>query len=233
MISIKEGFQLISNPIGWKIIRKKLTYLRIGALNNLRDFIKEIEVEQVEGILLETGCALGGSAIQMSLAKAKDRKLNLYDVFGMIPPPSDKDDQDIIDRYEVIKSGDSTGIRGDEYYGYKDDLKQTVSDNLSEFGCNPDENNIELIQGLYEEKLIINEPVALAHIDCDWYSSVITCLQQITPHLSLHGYLVIDDYYDWSGCKNAIDDFFTSDLKMQFEFTKVNDKLIIKRTVSK
>ncbi len=229
MITLKEGFQLLSNPLGWKIIRNKLTYLRIGALNNLRELIKHVESENIEGILLETGCALGGSAIQMSTAKETERKLKLYDVFGMIPPPSQDDEQDIVERYEEIKSGNSKGIRGDEYYGYKDDLIQTVINNLNQYDCSPTENNIELIQGLYEEKLIINEPVALAHIDCDWYSSVMTCLQQITPHLSVNGYLIIDDYYDWSGCKKAIDEFFTSELKTQFDFIKKNDKLVIKR----
>ena len=220
---------ILQNPFGWKIIRKRLTYLSIGALINLRDKIKQIEDQSVPGIILETGCALGGSAIQMASAKSKERELRLYDVFGMIPPPTDADDQDISVRYEEIKAGNSKGIRGDEYYGYKENLKQTVSDNLAAFGFDPPSNNIKLVQGLYEEVLQIDEPVALAHIDCDWYSSVMTCLKQITPHLSIGGCLLIDDYYEWSGCKKAIDEFFDEERKAQFKFENQHDKLIIQR----
>jgi asparagine synthase (glutamine-hydrolysing) len=49
--------------------------------------------------------------------------------------------------------------------------------------------------------------VAFAHIDCDWYDSVKTSLERITPNLSSGGILVIDDYYAYSGCKKAVDEF--------------------------
>jgi hypothetical protein len=54
----------------------------------------------------------------------------------------------------------------------------------------------------------IDQPVALAHIDGDWYESVMTCLQRIEPHLSEEGILVIDDYDAWSGCRTAVDEYF-------------------------
>jgi asparagine synthase (glutamine-hydrolysing) len=63
--------------------------------------------------------------------------------------------------------------------------------------------------GLFEDTLYIAEPVALAHIDCDWYQSVMLCLERITPHLIPGGVLVIDDYRDWAGCKRAVDEYFT------------------------
>ena len=34
------------------------------------------------------------------------------------------------------------------------------------------------------------EPVALAHLDCDWYASVLTCLENIVPRLAPGGVLV-------------------------------------------
>ncbi|UXP31064.1 TylF/MycF family methyltransferase [Reichenbachiella agarivorans] len=223
---IKESFQLLSNMDGWKIIKLKLTYLRIGALNNLRDAVIQLDKKNIPGLFIETGCALGGSTIQIGLVKQKERKFKAYDVFGMIPPPSERDDQDIIERFDTIKEGKSKGIRGDEYYGYKKDLKQVVVNNLATFGLSPDQDNIELVEGLYENTLRINEPVAFAHIDCDWYDSVMTCLNQIVPHLVPQGILVIDDYYDWSGCRKAIDDYFR-DKKSDFTFAEKNSKLII------
>ena len=51
-------------------------------------------------------------------------------------------------------------------------------------------------------------PVALAHIDGDWYRSVLTCLERIWPWLIVGGVLVIDDYDSWSGCRCAVNDYF-------------------------
>ena len=46
-----------------RIKREKLTYLGIGALIDLASGVAEVEQNHLSGILIETGCALGGSAI--------------------------------------------------------------------------------------------------------------------------------------------------------------------------
>jgi hypothetical protein len=38
-------------------------------------------------------------------------------------------------------------------------------------------------------------------------------LQRMSPHLVEGGYFVLDDVYNWSGAKNAFQDFFAFDLK--------------------
>ena len=70
------------------------------------------------------------------------------------------------------------------------------------------ENGIELVPGLFEDTIAVDSPVALAHLDGDWYDSTMVCLTRIVPHLSRGGRLVIDDYDSWSGCRTAIDEFF-------------------------
>jgi asparagine synthase (glutamine-hydrolysing) len=224
--SILHGFQ---NPLGKQIIQQRLTYLSSGAMLNLKKAVEEVEANNIPGIFVETGCALGGSTILLGKTKSTKRKLNVYDVFGMIPPPSEMDGQDIQNRYEEIKSGNSKGLGEDTYYGYEKDLVKKVTENLASFGLPLAENNIHLIQGLYEDSLLINEPVAFAHIDCDWYSSVMTCLNQIVPNLSVGGILVIDDYFDWSGCRQAIDDYFKGEIRKNFSFIPRERKLNIRR----
>ena len=59
-----------------------------------------------------------------------------------------------------------------------------------------------------EDTLVVDGPVALAHLDGDWYESTLTCLTRIVPHLSPRGRLVVDDYDIWSGCKAAVDEYF-------------------------
>jgi hypothetical protein len=34
------------------------------------------------------------------------------------------------------------------------------------------------------------------------------CLTRIEPLLTWHGVLVIDDYFTWSGCQSAVDEYF-------------------------
>jgi asparagine synthase (glutamine-hydrolysing) len=34
-----------------------------------------------------------------------------------------------------------------------------------------------------------------------------TCLERIGPRLSPGGVMVIDDYFHWSGCRTAVDQF--------------------------
>lgn len=204
-----------------KLIRQvrndKLTYLDISALADIHKTVAQLEKEEKKGDLLEAGVALGGSSLILATSKQKQRSLYLFDAFETIPPPSERDGEDAHDRYKTIISGQAEGIKGEAYYGYRQDLLTTVIDNFRRYGIDPDENNITPIKGYYENTLVVNSPVALAHIDSDWYDSVMICLQVITPHLVSGGVLIIDDYNDWSGCRKAVDDYF-SDSKDDFIF---------------
>lgn len=186
------------------------------------------EKKHIDGIIIETGCALGGSAIALTSAKSRDRHFYIYDVFGMIPPPSERDDEDVHERYKVIASGHSTGIENDLYYGYEENLYDKVVQNFKNFEVEVSENNIHLVKGLYEDTLTIKSPVALAHIDCDWFNSVWTCLERIEPHLVKGGTLVIDDYHAWSGSKKAVDEYF-KDKRDAYQFVFKNRLHIIKK----
>jgi len=178
--------------------------------------------------LIEAGCALGGSAIVMASAKSTSRPFYVYDVFGMIPPPSEHDDADVQNRYQIIKNGQSEGIQGNTYYGYVQDLLTKVTENFRRHGLPVESNNIHLVQGLFQDALRVNEPVALAHVDGDWYESVMTCLQRIEPRLTSGGVLVIDDYDAWSGCRKAVDEYF-SDKRDRYEFIRKSRLHIVRK----
>ncbi|MBH8571518.1 hypothetical protein I8752_00450 [Nostocaceae cyanobacterium CENA369] len=55
-----------------------------------------------------------------------------------------------------------------------------------------------------------------AHIDCDWYEPVKFCLESIYPILSKGDYIALDDYYDYGGCKKAVNEFIAkhNDIKI-------------------
>lgn len=194
--------------IAERVVAEGLTYLSPAALDDLHRAVEAIERQRVPGIFVEAGCALGGSALVIAAAKRPERPFNVYDVFGMIPPPGEKDGPDVQRRYDEIRSGRSEGINGATYYWYQDDLLQGVTATFHRYGFDPDRCHIRFVEGLFENTLRIDQPVAFAHIDGDWYESVSCCLARIDPWLVPGGVLVIDDYTAWSGCRRAVDEYF-------------------------
>lgn len=83
-----------------------------------------------------------------------------------------------------------------------------MRDAFADYGFPVELNSVRLVRGMFQETLIGDWPVALAHLDCDWYESVKTCLQRIEPRLVRGGTLVIDDYDAWGGCRRAVDEYF-------------------------
>ncbi|MFT4643961.1 TylF/MycF/NovP-related O-methyltransferase [Candidatus Marifrigoribacter sp. Uisw_064] len=213
------------DDIARKVSQKKLTYLSHKALLLLGNSVKKIEKNNIEGSIIETGCALGGSSILIGKLKSKDRQFNVYDSFEMMPEPTENDGEDVHNRFNVIKKGVSKGISGNKYYGYEKDLYNKVKNSFKSFGI--DLTNIQLIKGYYEDTLKINDEVAMAHIDCDWYDSVLVSLQRIEPYLVVGGVLIIDDYYCYSGCKKAVDDYF-NDKIANYNFIQ-EERLVIEK----
>ena len=185
-----------------------LTYLKEHNLRELAALVIELERDGREGLVIEAGTARGGSAIVLAAAKAPTRPMKVYDVFGMIPPPGERDGEDVHERYETIAGGAARGVGGDTYYGYRDDLYQEVTESFSRLGVPVEAHNVELIQGLFEDTIELDEPVAFAHLDGDWYESTMTCLERIAPLLVPGGRIVLDDYNKWSGCRKAVDEYF-------------------------
>jgi O-methyltransferase len=191
-----------------RVREEHLTYLKPPHLRSLAAAVLEAERDGIPGLIIEAGTARGGSAIVMAAAKSPDRPMKVYDVFGMIPPPTDQDGADVHERYRTITEGKAHGVGGELYYGYRDDLKGEVAASFSRHGLDVDDHRIELVQGLFQDTIHLDEPVAVAHLDGDWYESTMTCLERIAPLIVPGGRLIFDDYSTWSGCRTAVDEYF-------------------------
>jgi O-methyltransferase len=198
------------SAIGRSVIDERLTYLGPTGLLTLERCARQARLERVPGDFIEAGVALGGSAVALVAAMDGDRRFHGFDVFGMIPPPSDADPPEVHERYRTISEGRSTGIRGDTYYGYVDDLYDRVVATFERYGQPVDGQRVSLHAGLFEDTLHPQRPVALAHVDCDWHDPVKLCLERIWPALSPGGAMVFDDYNTYGGCATAVDAFLAS-----------------------
>jgi hypothetical protein len=205
-----EKFQAIEGLIA-DLRARGLTYVGPKKLQTLAWAALTVGDRGILGDFVEAGVALGGSAILLGKLKPQGAALRLFDVFGQIPPPGPNDGTDAHERYAVIASGKSVGIDKKTYYGYVHDLQTVVRNNLASYGITPETSQLEITQGLFEDALLISQPVALAHVDCDWYDSVKICINRIYPQLSLGGLMIFDDYKSYSGCRRAVDEWLAAE----------------------
>jgi len=179
-----------------KIYRTIRPYTMCGnaRLRGLYEAVQWIVTSQVPGALVECGTARGGSAALMGLTLrqlSEDRVLWLFDTFEGLPPPT-KEDPD----WNIAKA----------YTGRCRGTKQEV---ISLFDRLDILKETKFVQGLLEETLSSCEigPIALLHIDCDWYDSVKACLDHLYDCVSSGGVIQIDDYGHWAGARKAVEEF--------------------------
>jgi asparagine synthase (glutamine-hydrolysing) len=215
-----------------QVVAKNLTYLKPRKFRSLFNALARVKSAGVPGDFAEFGVALGGSSICIASQLDGTRRFAGYDVFGMIPPPSDKDGAEPLARYATIRSGQSAGIGGATYYGYVDDLLSVVKANFAAFDLPVDGERIRLVPGRYEDTLPA-EPrraLAFAHVDCDWYESVRACLGYLRDTLSEGGVAVFDDYNDWEGCRKAVDECLASEVGFTLLRSRPHAVLVRQRT---
>ena len=211
-----------------EIRSRNLTTLSEQKLTKLARLALDTEARAVPGIVIEAGREPGGSASLLAASKSPERRLRVFDVAGMIPPTGLEQGVNFTD---MDKENRKKHRR--RYFGYEikinnDHSYEQVKKCMSSFGYSPDDSRIDLISGALHETLTVVEPVALAHLAVDWYEAVKVGLERIVPHLSNGGAIVLDDYFDWPGCRQAADDYFVG-MPPVFRFDDSAGSLVISR----
>jgi O-methyltransferase len=186
----------------WQVKREKKTYLSHQHLFSLAQNYFTVRARCGPSLsLAEFGVGRGGSATILAwLVHRYGGTLTLYDVFGRIPEPSEKDGDRAHARYRII-----TEQEADTYYGNVPTLLDDIRRDLSNV-C--DLTKVRFVQGRYEETLPHEHagPYHMAHIDCDWYESVRAVLAFLEPRLCPGAMLQIDDYSNWQGSRASVDE---------------------------
>lgn len=157
--------------------------------------------EDVPGNLAECGVAAGGSAALLAWAVSKfskrARKVFAFDTFRGLPPPG-KVDTHGEKRAAALGWGAGTCAAPTE--SLMEIAKLLKVDHL-----------ITPVAGLFSETLPKHirdiQPLALLHMDGDWYDSTMDILVHAYDAVSRDGYIQIDDFGYWAGCRLAVDDF--------------------------
>lgn len=195
-------------PVARAVRRERLTYLSVAKLRSLTRALAAVRRAGVAGDFVECGVALGGSGIVLARHLDPGRAFHGFDLFGTIPPPGAQDPPEAHARYARIAAGEAEGLGpGDAYYGYVDDLLEQVRASFARHDVPVAPGRVELHRGLFEDTLELKAPVALAHVDSDWYDPVGLCLERLHPHLSPGALVIADDYNDYGGCATACHEF--------------------------
>jgi O-methyltransferase len=163
---------------------------RLVALYKLSE---EINLRSLPGDIVECGVYNGGSAAIMAShceTSPVDRNVWLFDSFEGLPKPTDKDG-DEAPAYEGWCHGDLSKVK-------KVLRKLRIP-----------ESRVHIIKGWFQDTFpsVRIGDIAILHIDADWYESVKLCLEKFYDSVQPGGYIVLDDYGDWEGCRIATDEF--------------------------
>jgi O-methyltransferase len=175
-------------------------YTMIGRrrLDNIQFCGEDILARNIPGDFIETGVWRGGSAILMrALLKkhgSKDRSVWCADSFEGLPKPDEHD-----------RELDADADFSDRAY-----LRATLEDvkkNFARFGLLDDQ--VKFLKGWFRDTLPtapINQ-LALLRADGDLYESTRDSLVNLYPKVSQGGYVIVDDYNSWKGCRAAVDEY--------------------------
>jgi MFS family permease len=207
----KANTMTIDDPVHFVRERAITLSMRPGKIEAVQRIAREVEESGVPGIFVETGVALGGSAIVLAKAKSPGRELRLYDVYELIPAPGENDDQKSHDDYSKLLAKEADRPAVANYLAHTEDMLEQVKINFRQAGIDVERENVHFIRGLFDETLVIDEPVALAHVDCDWHDPVSLCIERLREHISPGGVVVFDDYSTYEGAKRAVDSWLAED----------------------
>jgi O-methyltransferase len=165
-------------------------------LVTLQELARRTDALKLEGDFVECGVYRGGSAGvlgYMMLQSPIPRKLWLYDSFEGMPPASDKDDA----YSHQIES---------QYVGSE---HQTLRI-MKRLRVTPD--RFTIVRGRFEQTLpgVNHAPVALLHVDCDFYDPVKLTLETFYRDVVPGGFVIFNDYGSFQGCRTAVDEFMSA-----------------------
>lgn len=163
-------------------------------LDNVQACIEDVLKNNVKGDFIETGAWRGGMTIFMrAMLKdhgVTDRNVWVADSFEGLPVPEMKGDGWDLSEVQMLKVS----------------IEQ-VKVNFMKFGLLDDQ--VKFLKGWFCDTLP-NAPIqnlAILRLDGDMYSSTMDALKNLYPKVSKGGYVIVDDYYSWPSCRQAVTDY--------------------------
>lgn len=211
------------------------TMLPMPRLFDAYKAIRTINREMLAGDIVECGVWNGGCVGLMGLANrhvaGPKRKIHLFDSFQGLPQPS-LFDVEVVESYELQRTELA--------------LAANDRDNLIPIGACVGQSSAQVERflterlGINREDLVFHvgwfqdtvpkaaklvDQIALLRLDGDWYESTKICLEGFYQKVVPNGFVVIDDYGTFSGCRKAVDEFLER-IKTRVQFSKSDSECV-------
>jgi O-methyltransferase len=187
------------------------------------------EQHELAGDFVECGVWKGGAVGLMALVNVKHGKMrrhvHLFDSFEEICEPDEAiDGPRAINEVKMwAKHGGTQGrlvpLKG--IYDHRGG-PGTIQENahLLQHTIGYDPRYIHFHKGWFQHTLPARhsdiEKIAILRIDADWYASTKVCLEFLFDKVISGGFVIIDDYGAYDGCRKAVDEFLMSIKKPLF-----------------
>jgi hypothetical protein len=170
-----------------------LTMVGLDRLDDLQACVETVVADGVAGDLIEAGSWRGGASLLMRAtldSLGEGRTVWVADSFQGFPPD------------EPAESGTSLAA-----YDFLAAPLDEVRDSFARLGC---ADGVRFVPGFFDATLpALPEEAAwaLVRLDADTYEPTRLALRCLYPRLAAGGYLVVDDYGSFAGCRRAVDEF--------------------------
>jgi O-methyltransferase len=163
-------------------------------IRNLTRLAQRIEDEGIPGDVVECGVYKGGTAAILARRATHSRlprTVWLFDYFKGMPAATEVD-----------------GPGAASWVGSLKSSPRRVERLLRKTGA--DLSRVRIVPGIFQETFprAQIQQIALLNIDADWYESVKLCLETFFNAVVAGGFVSLDDYGTWPGCRRAVDEFF-------------------------
>lgn len=173
--------------------------------------VRYVAKYDIRGDIVECGVWRGGAimaaALTLNSVNAPQRNFYLYDTFSGMSRPTGKDRAvsgtkklDVLGEFERKRTGDDSSAW---CLATIDEVRRNLA------GMPYDQERFRLVEGKVEDTLpgVLPESIAILRLDTDWYESTRHEMIHLMPLLVPRGVLIVDDYYRWTGNKDAVDEY--------------------------
>jgi O-methyltransferase len=189
----KYNPELRQKGIDWPLFGFTMTGR--NRLDTLQQCLETVLAEDVPGDIVETGVWRGGSMIlAAALLSGSTRNIWCCDSFEGMPEPT-------------VEGESFSGTEDFSDLDYLSVSLEQVKENFRRYGLLTDQ--VRFLKGWFSETLPTApiERVALLRLDGDLYESTRDALVPLYPKVGKGGFVIVDDYNSWPGCKQAVTEY--------------------------
>ena len=207
-------------------------FLANSSFDRVQKIISKYELfkmsQNIPGDIVECGVWKGGNLIlcqkYLNLQNVSI-KIHGFDNFeGMVKPKEIDADYRNVPASEMHSLFKKDKNKNSWAYCSLEDVNKNIKETVPK-------HNIKLIKGIVEKTLLdqknLPEKISILRLDTDFYESTKIELEILYPKLVSGGFLIIDDYGHFKGCRKAVDEYFRDDLPY-LHYVDYSCRLIIK-----